>query len=68
MPLFLEGLALAVCLEMGEEAQQNMEKIEARLKEAFTEGAFVSYAWLRKARWTGEQWMFLPMKSGGWRD
>lgn len=55
MPLHLEGLALALYLEMNEKTQQCAKKIEARLKEAFMEGEFMSYVWLEKIRWSGEQ-------------
>ena len=54
IPLFLEGDALALYLEMSEDDQTNAESIIARLKEAFTEGAFVAFAKLSKIKWTGQ--------------
>lgn len=55
MPLYLEGNALAIYLEMEEEDQANAAKIEARLTEAFSDGPFVAYRKLVNMRWTGEQ-------------
>lgn len=55
MPLYQEGSVLALYLEMSEEVQQCINKIEVRLKEAFMEGEFMSYTWLEKIRWPGEQ-------------
>lgn len=55
MPLYLEGAALAIYLEMEESEQASAAKIEARLKAAFTDGPFVAYGKLVNMRWTGEQ-------------
>lgn len=55
LPLFLEGDALAIYLEMKESDQTDADKIEARLKEAFTDGPFVAYRKLVQVKWTGEQ-------------
>lgn len=55
LPLYLEGAALAIYLEMKESDQADAEKIEARLKEAFTDGPFVAHRKLVQMRWTGEQ-------------
>ena len=54
-PLYLEGDALALYLEMREEDQTDVKKIENRLKEAFAQGRFEAYRRLMGLRWTGEQ-------------
>ena len=41
---YLEGSALNLYLEMDELDQLNVEKIEKRLKDAYTEGAFRAYS------------------------
>lgn len=55
IPLYLEGDAMALYLEMSEEDQKKVEKIESRLKEAFAQGRFEAYGKLKGLRWTGEQ-------------
>ena len=55
LPLYLEGDALALYLEMSDSDQADVTKIEARLKQAFTEGAFSSYSRLGSLKWVGEQ-------------
>ena len=55
MPLYLEGSALNLYLEMNEADQCDVAKIERRLKDAYTEGAFRAYGKLGRLRWTGEQ-------------
>lgn len=55
IPLYLEGAALALYLEMSEKDQTDVEKIEYRLKEAFAQGKFEAYRKLTGVRWTGEQ-------------
>ena len=54
IPMYLEGNALAVYLEMGEKDQADTERIEKRLKTAFLEGDFEVYNKLRKVTWTEE--------------
>ena len=54
IPLYLEGGALAVYLEMDSEEQKQFDMIKKRLKEAFTDNEFVAYSKLRESRWTGE--------------
>ena len=44
LPLYLEGHALAIYLEMGETERKHPAKIKNRLKEAFCDGPFVAYA------------------------
>ena len=53
LPLYLEGDALALYMEMKEEDQKDISIIEARLKEAFTDGAFTVYRKLAMVRWVG---------------
>ena len=55
LPLYLEGDALAIYLEMGDAGQRNAGKIETRLREAFTDGPFTAYGKLCRLRWSGEQ-------------
>ena len=55
LPLYLEGDALALYLEMSDEDQADVTKLEARLKQAFTEGSFVAFGKLRDMKWSGEQ-------------
>ena len=55
LPLYLEGDALGLCLEMREEDQSNATSIEERLKDAFTDGEFAAYGKLGRVKWTGEQ-------------
>lgn len=55
MPLYVEGLELALYLEMNEEAQKCVEKIEARLKETFMEREFMFYIQLEKIKWCGNK-------------
>lgn len=54
IPLFLEGSALAVYLEMTEEEQVDADAIEKKLIEAFTDGPFVAYARLVELKWAGQ--------------
>ena len=54
IPMYLEGNALTVYLEIGEKDQANAESIEKRLKMAFLEGAFEAFNKLRKVTRTGE--------------
>ena len=44
LPLYLEGHALAIYLEMDETDRQDPVKIKNRLKEAFCDGPFVAHA------------------------
>lgn len=55
LPLYLEGDALAIYLDMKESDQTDADKIEVRPKEAFTDGPFVAHRKLVQMRWTGEQ-------------
>ena len=55
LPLYLEGDALALYMEMKEEDQKDISLIEAWLKEAFTDGAFMAYRKLTMVRWAGER-------------
>ena len=54
LPLYLEGDALAVYLEMSDADQSDCQKIEEKLKEVFTDGPFVAYSKLIKVKWAGE--------------
>ena len=55
LPLYLEGNALNLYLEMKEEDQANVNKIEEKLKAAFTEGPIEAWVRLSKKKWVGEQ-------------
>lgn len=54
IPLFLQGDALALYLEMNNAEQEDAELIEMRLVTAFTEGPFEAYEKLQRFKWTGE--------------
>ena len=54
LPLYLDRDALALYMEMEEEDQKDISLIEARLKKAFTDGAFTPYRKLTMVRWAGE--------------
>ena len=54
IPLFLERYALALYLQLSDEDQRNADKIEAKLKMEFIEGALSAYEKLGRMRWTGE--------------
>ena len=54
LPLYLEGDALALYLQMSVDDQTDKDKIEGKLKEAFTEGPFIAYSRLTNLRWAGE--------------
>ena len=66
LPLFLEGHALAIYLEMGETDRKDPAKIKNRLREAFCDGLFVAHAKLSSMKWGGEEVDVLPMRLGGW--
>ena len=55
LPLYLEGHALAIYLEMDETDRKDPAKIKNRLKEAFCDGPFVAYAKLSSMKWGGEE-------------
>ena len=55
LPLYLEGDALPLSMEMKEEDQKDISLIEAWLKETFTDGAFAAYRKLTMVRWAGER-------------
>ena len=55
IPLFLEGDALALYLQLDENERSNYHNIEERLLEAFTDGPFVAFSKLAQKRWAGEQ-------------
>ena len=54
IPLYLEGDALSVYLELSESEQASAARIEAKLKEVFTDGPFVAYRKLTSMRWNGD--------------
>lgn len=54
LPLFLEGDALALYLQLSEEQQASASTVEAKLKEAFTDGTFKAFSKLSQKRWEGE--------------
>ena len=55
LPLYLEGDALALYMEMEEDNQKQIEQIKARLKEAFTNDVFAAYRKGTMIRWAGER-------------
>lgn len=54
IPLYLEGDALKIYLELSESEQASAARIEARLKEAFTDSPFVAYGKVVRLKWAGE--------------
>ena len=54
IPLYLEGNALAVYMEMSEKSQEDAKEIEDRLLEVFTDGPFVAWAMFTNYKWSGE--------------
>ena len=54
LPLYLEGDALALYLELSDEDREDAAKIEEKLKEAYTDSPFIAYGKLMKMRWNGE--------------
>ena len=55
LPLYLEGHALAIYLEMDETERKDPAKIKNRLREAFCNGPFVAHAKLSSMKWGGEE-------------
>ena len=55
LPLFLEGDALALFLQMEASDQADPEKIKDKLLNAFSDGPHVAYAKMVQKRWCGEQ-------------
>ncbi|XP_068233538.1 uncharacterized protein [Palaemon carinicauda] len=54
IPLYLEGDALALYLEMGDEDQECAAKIQEKLKVAFSDDPFSAFGKLVQLKWTGE--------------
>lgn len=54
IPLYLDGSALAVYLEMDEKGQTNAMSIERRLREVYADGVYVAYAKVVGLKWSGE--------------
>lgn len=54
IPLYLEGDALALYLELSDEEQADASKIQEKLKSAFADDAFAAYSKLVRLKWTGE--------------
>lgn len=55
IPLFLEGDALALYLELSSTEQKDAKKIQTALTTAFADSPVTAYGNLAKYRWTGEQ-------------
>ena len=55
LPLYLEGDALTLYMEIKEEDQKDISLIEAQFKEAFTDSTFTAYRKLTMVRWAGER-------------
>lgn len=54
LPLYLEGDALALYLQLSEKDQQDVSRIEQKLKEAFSDSPFTAFGKLAMTRWEGE--------------
>ena len=55
LPLYLEGDALALYLQLEEHQQADAAEIERKLIGAFADGLFVAHRKLMTIRWSGEQ-------------
>ena len=54
LPLFLEGSALSVYLEMSATDKKDKDRIIQRLKEVYADSPFVAYRKLMRMNWVGE--------------
>ena len=54
IPLYLEGGALAVYMEMTSADQSSASAVKENLKRAFSDSMFISYSKLMGYKWTGE--------------
>ena len=54
LPLYLEGSALAVYLELSDADKEDEGVIKRKLVEAFSDSRFVAFGKLKVASWTGE--------------
>ena len=54
LPLYLEGDALQLYLEMDEDQQTNIDLIESQLKETFLDEELSAYTKLKLVKWAGE--------------
>jgi len=54
IPLYLEGGALAVYLEMSTDVQEDVEKLKKGLTRAFSDSMFTAFSKLKGLRWSGE--------------
>ena len=54
IPLYLEGSALAVYLELSDADKEKAHVITRKLLDAFSDSRFVAYNKLKAAQWTGE--------------
>ena len=54
IPLYLEGGALAVYLELTEEEQSDAEKIKAALTKVYSDSVFTAFSKLKASEWRGE--------------
>ena len=55
LPLYLEGDALTFYMEMEEDNQKQIKRIEAGLKEAFTDNVLTVYRKVTMIRWAGKR-------------
>ena len=54
LPLYLEGPALSVYLEMAASEKEKVDSIVGRLKEVYCDSSFMAHAKLSRLKWTGE--------------
>ncbi|GFO06854.1 Gag-pro-pol polyprotein [Plakobranchus ocellatus] len=54
LPLYLEGNALAVYLELSDHDKSEVDAIKKALVRAFSDSTFEAFSKLKAARWTGE--------------
>lgn len=54
IPLFLEGNALALYLQLSDEEQKDIDIIQSKLETAFADDPFTAFSKLAVKKWTGE--------------
>ena len=54
IPMYLEGGALAVYLEMPMDTRGNLEALKRGLLQAFSDSSFIAFSKLKALRWSGE--------------
>ena len=64
IPLFLEGDALVLYLELSDEDKKDANIIRIQLMRRFSKNPCEAYEKFKKMKWTGE-WMYMPTRFRG---